>query len=160
MYLTKSIDQILEILSFCCFVGSQSCREGIFWLFLAIFSRFWPKITLSATLRPHKTTKTQNLQNLVNRLCQIHEIEEVYQFLAQSEHFGRRDSIFRRKSSFENFDEKFAKMAVFGPKNGRFSRVFKKFLEFDKNHWNTPLVQILGHLDHFWPFYGHLKLIF
>ena len=85
-------------------------------------------------MRPRKTTKTQNLQNLVNRLCQIHEIEEIYQFLGQSEHFGRRDSIFRRKSGFENFDAKFAKMAVFGPKNGRFSRVFKNILEFDKNH--------------------------
>ena len=48
-------------------------------------------------------------------------------------------------------------MAVFGPKIGRFSRVFKNLLEFDKIHWNTLLVQKWGHLERFWPFYGHLK---
>ena len=160
MYVGGPIDWIWEILSFGRFLGPQSCREGIFCLFLAIFSRFWPKITLSATLRPHKMAKTQNLPNPINRSSPIHEIEEVCQFLAQSDHFGRPDLNFRWKSRIENFDAKFAKMAVFWPKNGRFLRVFNFFLEFDRNHWNTSLVQNLGHLGHFWPFYGHLKVKF
>ena len=60
----------------------------------------------------------------------------LYSFLNKLGHFLQTRYNFRRKKNC---------------KNGKsFAKIFKTF-EININHLNTLPVQILGHLDHFWP---------
>ena len=68
------------------------------------------------------------------------------------------------KFCFPNFCRVGKKMGIFCPKIGQFFVKIYKILEINKNHLNTPYIQTIGHLEHFWPkngifspFLGHFS---
>ena len=77
--------------------------------------------------------------------------------LGQSDHFPRSLSDFARKIAYRKSRRQIGENGGFRAEKWPIFARFQFFLEFDRNHWNTPLVQKWGHLGHFWPFYGHLK---
>ena len=154
---TKVRFQKWHILSWSWFLGHLVHLGGKFWAFFA-------KIKQKSPLRFKKWPKTRTTP----KICTFWNLTFVEDTLGLLYTKYQTDwSIFHRLDTFsvENWllkkeRENRKKRPFLGWKSGNFQNFSKILWKINKNHWNTCLVQILAHLDHFWAFCGHLKTHF
>ena len=120
------------------------------WLFFIQNRKIMTKKAIFSWIRPYKKTKNLKIQK---SLCAVLKGTLGYIYtknLVNWTFFLETHKLSGRVFS-PNFCPVGKKTGVFCPKIGQFSVKIYKILEINKNHLNTPYIQIIGHLEHFWP---------
>ena len=110
-----------------------------------------------SNLRSHKTGKKAKYPKSDAKVCSWYHKEHLYQFIGQLDHFPLNAKTFSGNFCFQ-ICLMFLKKWAFCPKIGQFSAKISKILGINKSHLNTSYVIFLGHLEHYWQFFGYFRL--